>query len=98
VGGRRTPREGFGRTLTVIEHATTDSTTDTGATGDTAGDILTFANEVFDRADAHAHGDDFFHGRRVSGIEPPLVAERPSDVISGQGRGRATPTGGIEHC
>jgi allene oxide cyclase len=44
--------KGSGRALTVIEHATTDATTDTGAAGDTAGDILTFANQVFDRTDA----------------------------------------------
>jgi hypothetical protein len=55
-GGHR--GKGHGRTLTVIEHATTDATTDTGATGDTAGDILTFANEVFNRADAHVVGTD----------------------------------------
>jgi hypothetical protein len=42
----------------VIEHATTDATTDTGAAGDTAGDILTFANQVFDRTDSHAVGTD----------------------------------------
>jgi FlaG/FlaF family flagellin (archaellin) len=47
-----------GRVLTVIEHATTDVTTDTGAAGDSAGDVLTFANEVFDRADAHNVGTD----------------------------------------
>jgi len=35
----------------VIEHATTDAVTDTGAEGDSAGDILTFANEVFDADD-----------------------------------------------
>jgi allene oxide cyclase len=50
--------KGSGRTLTVIEHATTDATTDTGATGDTAGDVLTFANEVFNRSDTHAVGTD----------------------------------------
>lgn len=37
--------------LKVIEHATTDAVTDTGAEGDSAGDILTFANEVFDADD-----------------------------------------------
>jgi allene oxide cyclase len=47
-----------GRVLRVIEHATTDATTDTGANGDSAGDILTFANEVFDRADTHVVGTD----------------------------------------
>jgi allene oxide cyclase len=50
--------KGSGRALTVIEHATTDATTDTGVAGDTAGDILTFSNQVFDRADAHAVGTD----------------------------------------
>src|SRR3954449_10994626 len=50
--------KGSGRVLTVIEHATTDATTDTGPEGDSAGDVLTFANEVFDPADAHAVGTD----------------------------------------
>jgi len=49
---------GQGHTITVIEHATTDTTTDTGATGDSVGDILTFANEVFDAADATKVGTD----------------------------------------
>jgi allene oxide cyclase len=48
----------LGRVVGVIEHATTDVTTDTGAAGDSAGDILTFANEVFDRADTHTVGTD----------------------------------------
>ena len=46
------------RTFTVIEHATTDATTDTGAPGDSAGDVLTFANDVFDAADARKVGTD----------------------------------------
>jgi allene oxide cyclase len=49
---------GQGKTITVIEHATTDTTTDTGATGDSVGDILTFANEVFDAADTTKVGTD----------------------------------------
>ena len=36
--------------ITVIEHATTDTVTDTGAKGDTVGDVLTFANPIFDAA------------------------------------------------
>jgi hypothetical protein len=44
------------------------------------------------------HGDDLLDGRRVRGIEPALVARRASGVIAGHGRGRAPPTGGIEHC
>ena len=40
----------------MIEHATTDATTDTGAPDDSAGDILTFANEVFDRTDSNKVG------------------------------------------
>ena len=42
--------------LKVIEHATTDAVTDTGAEGDSAGDILTFANEVFDADDKNKIG------------------------------------------
>jgi allene oxide cyclase len=53
-GGHR----GQGKTITVIEHATTDTTTDTGATGDSVGDILTFANDVFDAADQTKVGTD----------------------------------------
>jgi hypothetical protein len=45
-------------TLTVVEHATTDAVTDTGDKGDTAGDILTFANEIFDAGNASSVGSD----------------------------------------
>jgi allene oxide cyclase len=51
-------RDRGGKTITVIEHATTDTTTDTGDKGDTVGDILTFANEVFDAKDATKVGTD----------------------------------------
>lgn len=44
--------------LKVIEHATTDAVTDTGAEGDSAGDILTFANEVFDADNKNKVGSD----------------------------------------
>ncbi len=44
--------------LNLIEHATTDAVTDTGAKGDSAGDLLTFANEVFDAKDAQKVGND----------------------------------------
>jgi hypothetical protein len=46
------------RTIRVIEHAVTDATTDTGAAGDSAGDILTFANPVFNRHDTKEVGSD----------------------------------------
>ena len=57
-GGGHHGGKGPARHMTVIEHATTDATTDTGAVGDSAGDILTFANEVFDAADARKVGTD----------------------------------------
>jgi allene oxide cyclase len=44
--------------LIVTEHATTDTVTDTGASGDSAGDVLTFANEVFDAEDRNRVGSD----------------------------------------
>ncbi|MGB5102070.1 MAG: allene oxide cyclase family protein [Steroidobacteraceae bacterium] len=49
---------GAGEVLHVVERATTDAVTDTGASGDSAGDILTFANEVFDAANAGKVGDN----------------------------------------
>jgi len=44
--------------LKVVEHAATDTVTDTGASGDSVGDILTFANEVYDEANAQKVGWD----------------------------------------
>jgi hypothetical protein len=46
------------RVVTVTEHAATDATTDTGATGDSAGDILTFAHELYDEKNAKLVGSD----------------------------------------
>ena len=41
----------FGKeVLTVVEHADTDAVLDLGAKDDTVGDLLTFANPVFDAA------------------------------------------------
>jgi hypothetical protein len=56
-GGAGTSGSG-GRVIHVIEHATTDTVTDTGPAGDSAGDILTFANEVFDASDTNKVGSD----------------------------------------
>jgi allene oxide cyclase len=52
------PGKHGGKALTVTEHATTDAVTDTGAAGDSAGDLLTFANDVFDKADKKRVGSD----------------------------------------
>jgi hypothetical protein len=46
-----------GHTVTVIEHATTDAVTNPGQP-DTTGDILTFANDVFDANDSAKVGTD----------------------------------------
>lgn len=48
----------MGAPINLVERATTDAVTDTGAKDDSAGDILTFANEVFDEANATKVGDD----------------------------------------
>lgn len=45
-------------TMTVVEHADTDAVTDTGAEGDSVGDILTFANPVFDEKNEKSIGTD----------------------------------------
>jgi allene oxide cyclase len=57
-GGNGGNHRGQGRTITVIEHATTDTTTDTGAKGDSVGDVLTFANDVFNAGDTAKVGTD----------------------------------------
>ena len=50
--------EGAMKQLNVIEHATSDAVLDVGAKGDSAGDILTFANAVYDEANKDKAGDD----------------------------------------
>ena len=42
----------------VVEHAASDAVLDLGGMGDTVGDILTFANEIFDEANKTKIGDD----------------------------------------
>ena len=44
-----------GNTIHVVEHADTDAITN-GTAGDDAGNVLTFANDVFDKADANRDG------------------------------------------
>jgi hypothetical protein len=49
----------FGRNkVHVIEHAVTDTVIDTGAAGDSTGDLLTWHNDVYDEADANKVGAD----------------------------------------
>ena len=63
---RSTRKDGHhGKAITVIEHATSDTTTDTGATGDSVGDVLTFANDVFDPTNAKKVGTDQGYCLRV---------------------------------
>jgi hypothetical protein len=44
--------------LTLVERATTDSVADTGKKGDSVGDVLAFANELYDQANATLVGHD----------------------------------------
>lgn len=44
--------------LALVERAATDVVTDTGEAGDTVGDILTFANEVYDETNTKMLGTD----------------------------------------
>ncbi|MCB1499172.1 MAG: hypothetical protein KDK07_05175 [Bauldia sp.] len=44
--------------IVLVERAATDVVTDTGEAGDSVGDILTFANEVYDEANATMKGTD----------------------------------------
>jgi allene oxide cyclase len=54
------------RTIHVIEHANTDTVVDTGASGDTTGDLLTFHNPVYDSTNAHKVGHDQGECIRIS--------------------------------
>jgi hypothetical protein len=44
--------------FTLVERAASDTVTDLGAKGDSVGDILTFANEVYDQENARKVGTD----------------------------------------
>jgi hypothetical protein len=44
--------------LVVVERATSDTITDLGAKGDSVGDILTFANDIYDQSNANKIGSD----------------------------------------
>jgi Allene oxide cyclase len=50
--------DGKRATLHVIERATTDLVIDTGPSGDSSGDLLTFANELYDEANVNKVGRD----------------------------------------
>ena len=47
-----------GERLQVVERALTDTTVDLGAKGDSVGDLLTFANPVYDAANKTKLGSD----------------------------------------
>ena len=44
--------------VTVVEHAVSDTVVDLGPEGDSAGDLLAFANPIYDKADAKKVGRD----------------------------------------
>jgi allene oxide cyclase len=46
------------RTIRVVERADTDATTDNEPKGDSAGDVLTFANALFDESNTRQVGTD----------------------------------------
>ncbi|MGH2596046.1 MAG: allene oxide cyclase family protein [Actinomycetota bacterium] len=53
----------------VIEHATTDLVVDTGPSGDSSGDLLTFANDLFDETNANKVGRDQGDCIRINATE-----------------------------
>jgi allene oxide cyclase len=58
IGGAGSASPGGGKRIHVVERATTDAVVDLGDAGDSAGDTLTFANQVFDASNTHAVGTD----------------------------------------
>jgi len=57
------------RLIELVEHADNETVTDTGMMGDSVGDILTFANPVFDKANATKVGTDQGYCIRVAAGE-----------------------------
>jgi len=52
------PLPAMAASMTVVERATSDAVTDTGAKDDSVGDILTFGNELFDKQNKTKVGTD----------------------------------------
>jgi allene oxide cyclase len=58
-GGEGHKGKGHGmKAIVVVERATTDTTIDNGAAGDSIGDLLAFGNEVFDKTNTTKVGTD----------------------------------------
>jgi hypothetical protein len=57
------------RTIHVVEHPITDQVIDIGATGDSPGDQLPFANPIFNGANAHRVGSDQGNCVRASAVQ-----------------------------
>jgi allene oxide cyclase len=53
-----TPKVREPRVINVVEHADTDAVIDTGGVGDTSGDLLTFANPVYNASNTAQIGRD----------------------------------------
>lgn len=51
-------RDDSGHRFTVVEHADTDTVADTGAKGDSLGDVLAFGNPVYNAANTKQVGSD----------------------------------------
>ena len=49
---------GFAASVNLVERATSDAVLDLGEKGDTVGDILTFANQIYDEANKMKVGND----------------------------------------
>ena len=57
-GGDKHKGKGHGKTIVVVERATTDTPVDNAPAGDSIGDLLAFGNEVFDKTNTTKVGDD----------------------------------------
>src|SRR5881409_1275409 len=62
----RPKKTGTGNTVHVIEHAVTDTEVPSGGGNDVTGNVLTFHNNVYDRADKNKVGTDLGSCIRIS--------------------------------
>jgi hypothetical protein len=71
-------------TIHVIEHAVTDKTADVAPKGDSAGDVLTFHNKVYDVKDHAVVGSDQGHCVRVDPVAGSYECLYTTSLSGGQ--------------
>ena len=73
-----------GNSVTVVEHAVTDTVVPTGGGKDVTGNVLTFHNQVFDPSDKRVVGSDLGFCVRISVSDGSWTCEWTTFLAKGQ--------------